>query len=127
MKLFGERYELGALIGAGGMSDVFIAKDTRLSGYMLEPALVSGLISAGMDVLLLGPLPTNGLAMLTKSMKADLGIMLTASHNPHTDNGLKLFGPNGMKLSDQVEKKIEKFWKKLKILGKIKILRNKKI
>ena len=85
-----------------------IAKDTRLSGYTLEPALVSGLISAGMDVLLLGPLPTNGLAMLTKSMKADLGIMLTASHNPHTDNGLKLFGPDGMKLSDKVEKKIEK-------------------
>ena len=85
-----------------------IAKDTRLSGYMLEPALVSGLISAGMDVLLLGPLPTNGLAMLTKSMKADLGIMLTASHNSHTDNGLKLFGPDGMKLSDKVEKQIEK-------------------
>jgi len=85
-----------------------IAKDTRLSGYMLEPALVSGLISSGMDVLLLGPLPTNGLAMLTKSMKADLGIMLTASHNPHTDNGLKLFGPDGMKLSDKVEKQIEK-------------------
>jgi phosphoglucosamine mutase len=85
-----------------------IAKDTRLSGYMLEPALVSGLISAGMDVLLLGPLPTNGLAMLTKSMKADLGIMLTASHNPHTDNGLKLFGPDGMKLSEKVEKQIEK-------------------
>ena len=85
-----------------------IAKDTRLSGYMLEPALVSGLISAGMDVFLLGPLPTNGLAMLTKSMKADLGIMLTASHNPHTDNGLKLFGPDGMKLSDKVEKQIEK-------------------
>jgi len=85
-----------------------IAKDTRLSGYMLEPALVSGLISAGMDVLLLGPLPTNGLAMLTKSMKADLGIMLTASHNPHTDNGLKLFGPDVMKLSDKVEKQIEK-------------------
>lgn len=75
---------------------------------MLEPDLVSGLISAGMDVLLLGPLPTNGLAMLTKSMKADLGIMLTASHNPHTDNGLKLFGPDGMKLSDKVEKQIEK-------------------
>ncbi len=87
---------------------VIIAKDTRLSGYMLEPALVSGLISSGMDVLLLGPLPTNGLAMLTKSMKADLGIMLTASHNPHTDNGLKLFGPDGMKLSDKVEKQIEK-------------------
>jgi phosphoglucosamine mutase len=87
---------------------VFIAKDTRLSGYMLEPALVSGLISSGMDVFLLGPLPTNGLAMLTKSMKADLGIMLTASHNLHSDNGLKLFGPDGMKLSDKVEKQIEK-------------------
>jgi len=85
-----------------------IAKDTRISGYMLEPAVVSGLISTGMDVLLLGPLPTNGLAMLTKSMKADLGIMLTASHNPYKDNGLKLFGPDGMKLSDDVEKKIEK-------------------
>ena len=85
-----------------------IAKDTRLSGYMLEPALVSGLISAGMDVLLFGPLPTNGLAMLTKSMKADLGIMLTASHNIYIDNGLKLFGPDGMKLSETTEKKIEK-------------------
>jgi len=85
-----------------------IAKDTRLSGYMLEPALVSGLTSGGMHVFTLGPLPTNGLAMLTKSMKANMGIMITASHNPYYDNGLKLFGPNGMKLSDQIEKKIEK-------------------
>ena len=85
-----------------------IAKDTRLSGYTLEPALVSGLTSAGMHVYTLGPLPTNGLAMLTKSMKANLGIMITASHNPHQDNGLKLFGPDGMKLSDKIEKKIEK-------------------
>ena len=85
-----------------------IAKDTRLSGYSLEPALVSGLTSAGMHVYTLGPLPTNGLAMLTKSMKANLGIMITASHNPHHDNGLKLFGPDGMKLSDKIEKKIEK-------------------
>ncbi len=85
-----------------------IAKDTRLSGYMLEPALVSGLTSAGMHVYTLGPLPTNGLAMLTKSMKANMGIMITASHNPHFDNGLKLFGPDGMKLSDKIEKKIEK-------------------
>ena len=85
-----------------------IAKDTRLSGYTLEPALVSGLTSAGMHVYTLGPLPTNGLAMLTKSMKANMGIMITASHNPHYDNGLKLFGPDGMKLSDKIEKKIEK-------------------
>ncbi len=85
-----------------------IAKDTRLSGYTLEPALVSGLTSAGMHVYTLGPLPTNGLAMLTKSMKANMGIMITASHNSHYDNGLKLFGPDGMKLSDKIEKKIEK-------------------
>ena len=85
-----------------------IAKDTRLSGYTLEPALVSGLVSGGMHVFTLGPLPTNGLAMLTKSMKANMGIMITASHNPYYDNGLKLFGPDGMKLSDRIEKKIEK-------------------
>ena len=85
-----------------------IAKDTRLSGYTLEPALVSGLVSGGMHVFTLGPLPTNGLAMLTKSMKANMGIMITASHNPFYDNGLKLFGPDGMKLSDKIEKKIEK-------------------
>tara|TARA_B100000965_G_scaffold358105_1_gene337272 strand:+ start:500 stop:1831 length:1332 start_codon:yes stop_codon:yes gene_type:complete len=85
-----------------------IAKDTRLSGYTLEPALVSGLASAGMHVFTLGPLPTNGLAMLTKKMKANLGIMITASHNPFYDNGLKLFGPDGLKLSDNIEKKIEK-------------------
>ena len=85
-----------------------IAKDTRLSGYTLEPALVSGLTSGGMHVFTLGPLPTNGLAMLTKSMKANMGIMITASHNPYYDNGLKLFGPDGMKLSNQIENKIEK-------------------
>ncbi len=84
-----------------------IAKDTRLSGYTLEPALVSGLTSAGMHVYTLGPLPTNGLAMLTKLMRANMGIMITASHNSHNDNGLKLFGPDGMKLSDKIEKKIE--------------------
>jgi phosphoglucosamine mutase len=84
-----------------------IAKDTRLSGYTLEPALVSGLASAGMNVFTLGPLPTNGLAMLTKKMKANMGIMITASHNPYYDNGLKLFGPDGLKLSDKLEKKIE--------------------
>ena len=89
------------------VSLAIIAKDTRLSGYTLEPALVSGLTSAGMHVYTLGPLPTNGLAMLTKDMKANMGIMITASHNPHYDNGLKLFGPDGMKLSDKIEKKIE--------------------
>ena len=85
-----------------------IAKDTRLSGYALEPALVSGLASAGMHVFTLGPLPTNGLAMLTRSMNANLGIMITASHNLFYDNGLKLFGPDGLKLSDKIQKKIEK-------------------
>ena len=85
-----------------------IAKDTRLSGYTLEPALVSGLTSGGMHVFTLGPLPTNGLAMLTNFMNANMGIMITASHNPYYDNGLKLFGPDGMKLSDKIEKKIEK-------------------
>ena len=85
-----------------------IAKDTRLSGYTLEPALVSGLVSGGMHVFTLGPLPTNGLAMLTKLMKANMGIMITASHNPYYDNGLKLFGPDGLKLSERIEKKIEK-------------------
>ena len=73
----------------------------------MEPALVSGLTSAGMHVYTLGPIPTNGLAMLTKAMKANMGIMITASHNPYYDNGLKLFGPDGLKLSDKIEKKIE--------------------
>ena len=85
-----------------------IAKDTRLSGYTLEPALVSGLTSAGMTVYTFGPMPTNALAMITKRMKANMGIMITASHNPYDDNGMKLFGPDGMKLSDKIEKKIEK-------------------
>ena len=101
-----------------------IAKDTRLSGYTLEPALVSGLASTGMHIFTLGPLPTNGLAMLTKKMKANLGIMITASHNPYYDNGLKLFGPDGLKLSDKIEKKIEKLIdsKTLKQLSKPKKL-----
>ena len=101
-----------------------IAKDTRLSGYTLEPAIVSGLASAGMHITTLGPLPTNGLAMLTKSMKANMGIMITASHNPYYDNGLKLFGPDGLKLSDKIEKKIEKLidTKIIKQLSKPKIL-----
>ena len=109
-----------------------IAKDTRLSGYTLEPALVSGLASAGMDVFTLGPLPTNGLAMLTKVMKANMGIMITASHNPYHDNGLKLFGPDGLKLSDKIEKKIETLidqktitqLSKPKVLGRVKRLEN---
>ena len=83
-----------------------IAKDTRLSGYTLEPALVSGLTSAGMHVFTMGPMPTNALAMLTKSMNANLGIMITASHNQFYDNGLKLFGPDGLKLSNKIENKI---------------------
>ena len=109
-----------------------IAKDTRLSGYTLEPALVSGLASAGMHVYTLGSLPTNGLAMLTKKMKANMGIMITASHNPYYDNGLKLFGPDGLKLSDKIEKKIEKLIDSLitmnlskpKFLGRVKRLEN---
>jgi len=107
-----------------------IAKDTRLSGYTLEPALVSGLVSGGMHIFTLGPLPTNGLAMLTKLMKANMGIMITASHNPYYDNGVKLFGPDGLKLSDRIEKKIEKLideknTKQLanpKLLGRVKRL-----
>jgi phosphoglucosamine mutase len=86
---------------------VVIGKDTRLSGYMLEPALTAGFISVGMDVFLLGPLPTPAVAMLTRSMRADLGVVISASHNPYEDNGIKLFGPDGFKLSDEVEARIE--------------------
>lgn len=86
---------------------VVIGKDTRLSGYMLEPALTSGFVAQGMDVILLGPLPTPAVAMLTKSLRADLGVMISASHNPYEDNGIKLFGPDGFKLSDELEAKIE--------------------
>src|ERR1700689_2528091 len=86
---------------------VVIGKDTRLSGYMIETALVAGFTSVGMDVLLLGPMPTPAVAMLTRSMRADLGVMISASHNPFDDNGIKLFGPDGYKLSDNVEHKIE--------------------
>ena len=87
---------------------VVIGKDTRLSGYMIETALVSGFTSVGMDVLLLGPMPTPAVAMLTRSMRADLGVMISASHNPFDDNGIKLFGPDGYKLSDEAELEIEK-------------------
>ena len=86
---------------------VVIGKDTRLSGYMIEPALTAGFIGAGMDVTLLGPLPTPAVAMLTRSLRADLGVMISASHNPYEDNGIKLFGPDGNKLSDDVEAEIE--------------------
>jgi len=86
---------------------VVIGKDTRLSGYMIENAMVAGFTSVGMDVLLLGPMPTPAVAMLTKSMRADLGVMISASHNLFDDNGIKLFGPAGFKLSDDVESKIE--------------------
>ncbi len=86
---------------------VVIGKDTRLSGYMLEPALVAGFVSVGMDVVLVGPIPTPGIAMLTKSLRADIGVMLSASHNPYQDNGIKLFGPDGYKLSDAIEEEIE--------------------
>lgn len=86
---------------------VVIAKDTRLSGYLLEPALTSGFIATGMDVVLVGPMPTPAVAMLVKSLRADLGVMISASHNPYYDNGIKLFGPDGYKLSDAVEAAIE--------------------
>src|SRR6202047_4920000 len=87
---------------------VVIGKDTRLSGYMIETALVAGFTSVGMDVLLLGPMPTPAVAMLTRSMRADLGVMISASHNLYDDNGIKLFGPDGYKLSDEVELEIER-------------------
>src|SRR6202023_3093405 len=87
---------------------VVIGKDTRLSGYMIETALVAGFTSVGMDVLLLGPMPTPAVAMLVRSMRADLGVMISAAHNPYDDNGIKLFGPDGFKLSDEVEREIER-------------------
>src|SRR5579872_2455872 len=86
---------------------VVIGKDTRLSGYMLEPALTAGFVTMGMDVVLVGPLPTPAIAMLTRSLRADLGVMISASHNPFEDNGIKLFGPDGFKFSDEIEAQIE--------------------
>ncbi|MDC0857329.1 phosphoglucosamine mutase [Rickettsiales bacterium] len=91
---------------------VIISKDTRLSGYMIENALTAGLISVGMDVIILGPMPTPAVAMLTKAMRADLGVMISASHNPYYDNGLKFFGPEGFKLSDAIEQEIEDLMEK---------------
>jgi len=98
----GSRFKNG-----GHRHRVIIGKDTRLSGYMLEPALTAGFISVGMDVLLTGPVPTPAVGMLTRSMRCDLGVMISASHNPYQDNGIKLFGPDGFKLSDAVEAEIE--------------------
>ncbi|HXQ12091.1 MAG TPA: phosphoglucosamine mutase [Caulobacteraceae bacterium] len=99
----------GKLFRSGGDRRhlVVIGKDTRLSGYTIEPALVAGFASVGMDVRLFGPLPTPGVAMMTRSLRADLGVMISASHNSYTDNGIKLFGPDGYKLSDEIELKIE--------------------
>jgi phosphoglucosamine mutase len=87
---------------------VVIGKDTRLSGYLIEPALTAGFISMGMDVFLVGPMPTPALAMLTRAMRCDLGVVISASHNPFEDNGIKLFGPDGYKLSDEIELEIER-------------------
>src|SRR6201993_5595858 len=87
---------------------VVIGKDTRLSGYMIETALVAGFTSVGVDVFQTGPLPTPAVAMLTRSLRCDLGVMISASHNPYDDNGIKLFGPDGFKLSDDVEHDIER-------------------
>ena len=91
---------------------VLLGKDTRLSGYMIESAMVAGFLSAGMDVTLVGPLPTPAIAMLTRSLRADLGVMISASHNPFGDNGIKLFGPDGFKLSDHDESEIEALMEK---------------
>src|SRR4028118_89262 len=87
---------------------VVIGKDTRLSGYMVESALVAGFTSAGLDVVMVGPMPTPAVAMLVKEMRADIGVMISASHNPFYDNGIKLFGPDGYKLSDKDELAIER-------------------
>ena len=91
---------------------VVIGKDTRLSGYMIESALVSGFTAVGMDVFQLGPMPTPAVAMLTRSLRADLGVMISASHNPFADNGIKLFGPDGYKMSDEIEQQIEELMDK---------------
>jgi phosphoglucosamine mutase len=104
--------KLGAAVGyyftkGTHQHKVIIGKDTRLSGYMVEPALTAGFISMGMDVILVGPLPTPAIAMLTKSMRADIGVMISASHNPYEDNGIKIFDGDGQKLSDEAESEIE--------------------
>ena len=101
---------------------VVIGKDTRLSGYMMESAMVAGFTSVGMDVVLLGPMPTPAVAMLTRSMRADLGVMISASHNPFADNGIKLFGPDGYKLSDEVEAEIERKMERAPKLAKSELI-----
>jgi phosphoglucosamine mutase len=101
---------------------VVIGKDTRLSGYMMESAMVAGFTSVGMDVVLLGPMPTPAVAMLTRSMRADLGVMISASHNPFADNGIKLFGPDGYKLSDEVEAEIERKMERAPKLAKSEMI-----
>src|SRR5215218_8799209 len=107
---------------------VVIGKDTRLSGYMMESALVAGFASVGMDVVLLGPMPTPAVAMLTQSMRADLGVMISASHNPFADNGIKLFGPDGFKLSDAAEHAIERCMEnRLEVVAPEKIGRARRI
>ena len=107
---------------------VVIGKDTRLSGYMMESAMVAGFTSVGMDVVLLGPMPTPAVAMLTRSMRADLGVMISASHNPFADNGIKLFGPDGYKLSDKTEASIEQCMEKgVKLVAADKIGRARRI
>ncbi len=97
----------GSIFSNGHRPRVVIGKDTRLSGYMVEQALTAGFLAVGMDVFLFGPLPTPAVAMLTRSLRADLGVMLSASHNPYHDNGIKFFGPDGFKLSDEQELRIE--------------------
>src|SRR4051812_15543369 len=107
---------------------VVIGKDTRLSGYMMETALISGFTSVGMDVVMVGPVPTPAVAMLTRSMRADLGVMISASHNPYVDNGIKLFGPDGYKLSDNDEAAIERrLEKEPKLVDAALIGRSRKI
>src|SRR6201991_826281 len=101
---------------------VVIGKDTRLSGYMIESAMVAGFTSVGMDVVLVGPMPTPAVAMLTQSMRADLGVMISASHNPFADNGTKLFGPDGYKLSDEAERAIERRLEKEPKLAKSELI-----
>src|SRR5256886_512520 len=100
--------QLGAASRAGHRAKIVLGKDTRLSGYMLENALVAGITSLGVDVLLIGPLPTPGVAYITRSLRADAGIVLSASHNPYEDNGIKFFRHDGYKLDDQVEEEIER-------------------
>ncbi len=114
--------------GGSNLNRVIIGKDTRLSGYMLEPALVAGFASMGMDCLTLGPIPTPGVSRLTRSFRADLGVMISASHNPSEDNGIKLFGPDGLKLSDSMENKISSLiQKEIKLADPSKLGRVKRL